>query len=156
MMYHTSGHRDVCATSRVAKIVQTWSQRAFMDGSGLLVARRCKSSHADTILKHELIRNFTFLLQWRTKPHSSWMGIQPMEPNWPQENPTTRQCWIWHQSNNRIMFVRAQQCLQRWYCMAWCCLLPRETGYLRRFRWTPQLRCCHKSRNSSLNYALNC
>lgn len=31
------------------------------------------------------------------------------------------------------MFVRPQQCLQRWYRMARCRLLPRETGYLRRF-----------------------
>lgn len=42
MTCHTSGHRDDCATSKVAKIAQIWSPRTFMDGSGLHLAKRCK------------------------------------------------------------------------------------------------------------------
>lgn len=40
MTYHTFGHQAVCATSKVARIVQTWSQRAWTDGFGHPHAKR--------------------------------------------------------------------------------------------------------------------
>lgn len=49
MMYHTSGHQDVCVTSRDVKIVQIWNQNVFLDGSGHPLARRCKFIYARVI-----------------------------------------------------------------------------------------------------------
>lgn len=42
MMCHTSGHQDVCVTSKDAKTVQIWNQRDSSVGSGQPLAKRCK------------------------------------------------------------------------------------------------------------------